>query len=74
MPDYTPLPAETWLREHWQRVEEYNFQWVAVNSHDLIGHSSDLDRLMDMVEERGLTEDALYVFVEYPQVIRGEGR
>lgn len=71
MPEYTPLPAEIWMLEHWPQVEQFNFQWVAVDGTDIIGHSPDLDALMTDVDRRGLARDALYVFVEYPQQLEG---
>lgn len=64
-PDYTPTPAENWLRENWQEVERYNFEWVAVGSEGIVGHSTDFKQLMESLHPTQ-RDQVIYTFVNFP--------
>jgi len=69
MAEYTPLPAEIWLLEHWREVERHNFEWVAATGDAIVGHSRDLDELMVQIDRRRLANEVVYVFVEHPEPV-----
>lgn len=71
MPEYTPLPAEIWLLEHWREVERRNFEWVAATRDGIAGHSRDLGDLMEQIDSRKLANEVVYVFVERPEPVEG---
>jgi len=69
--DYTPLPGEIWLLEHWEWAQRYNFQWVVAAGEEYRDHDADLNRLIARVAEAGRLEGAVFAFVDHPQFLGG---
>jgi hypothetical protein len=53
-----------WLARNWDELTPYAFQWVAATGDGLVEHAEALDAVLDAVERSGLTDDAVYAYVD----------
>jgi hypothetical protein len=65
-------PAGEWLRTHWEELQQFNFRWVAATEEGLISTEDgipitheDLGMVMSRVAQTGLSERAVYAFVDF---------
>lgn len=56
-----------WLREHWEDLREYNFQWVAAGQEGVIASNPSLEALISRVEYSS-AEQAVYAWVDFPEL------
>lgn len=67
MADADDYPGFHWLRDNWESLSSYNFEWVAVTKVGLIAHNADLTEVIRQVGQRSESH-AVYAFVDFVEV------
>ena len=67
MPAEVP-PAALWLREFWEELRSFNFEWIAAASNGIVAHDPELERVMAEVAARGLAHSAVYGLVDFEEI------
>jgi hypothetical protein len=66
-------PGFEWLGRYWDELGGFNFQWIAVTQKGPIAHDSDLAEVVRSVIRQGAQNNAVYAFVDFPEVRESSG-